>query len=235
MVTTTLLLDCGNTRIKYKLGNEYGLCHNLSELEALLERSGVTHVVAADDAGRFPNILKLCTKRSIICDQCLVEDKFLGLTLVYRDVTTLGVDRWLAMLAARSLCGQSSVMVIDAGTAVKIDIINESGVHQGGAIAPGLGLSSRALFQQTDRLPEVDFEFNGELGTDTHGCIKYGIIMSVVALVERAMLQFPSSNVVLTGGDAKYLLPHLGFKVSHQPELVLAGLDIYSTEKRSQS
>ena len=235
MVKPILLLDCGNTRVKYRLDNEVGVLSSDYSINSMLARGSLSGVLVSDVAGRYSAIERMSIENKIKCLPCVVEDNFNGLALAYRDIKALGVDRWLAMIAAKELYNGKPAIVVDAGTAIKIDVVDARGVHLGGSISLGLRLCNETLHNATSRLPEVDFEFDGNIGTDTVSCIKYGIIMSVVSLIERTMLKFPGSNVVLTGGDAQLIESHLQIDGNIQPNLVLSGMMIYSRVKSIES
>jgi type III pantothenate kinase len=228
MVDFILCLDSGNTRIKYSDQSSYGTFDSITELSAYLAEFPPSVVVVADVGGRYSEISRICSQHDIQCIQCCVVDGFYGLKLAYADVTKLGVDRWLAMLGAMSLFPKQPLQVIDVGTAVKIDHINAQGLHLGGSISPGLRLSARALSQGTELLPEVDLQFSGELGKSTTDCITYGLVMSVVALIERAMLQFETPVTrVITGGDSGIICQFLAGEVTIEHHLIMLGLRVY--------
>jgi len=90
----------------------------------------------------------------------------LGVTNGYREPTQLGVDRWLALLSARSLT-QGPVLVVDCGTATTIDAMDETGHHLGGVILPGLQLFRRCLTGNTDLPPLNESDAIEYFATDT--------------------------------------------------------------------
>ena len=152
----------------------------------------------------------------------------LGVTNGYREPTQLGVDRWLALLSARSL-SQGPVLVVDCGTATTIDAMDEKGHHLGGVILPGLQLFRHCLKGNTDLPPLNESDAIEYFATDTATGITSGAMLATVSSVERMtqMLQTKNKEKViclLTGGQAGSLSRQLG--VSHQfmPNLVLQGL-----------
>ena len=72
-----------------------------------------------------------------------------GLTVAYQDERRLGVDRWLAMLAARQAAAGQGVCVVDCGSALTLDVVDHEGRHLGGYIVPGLAMMESALLNNT--------------------------------------------------------------------------------------
>lgn len=156
-----------------------------------------------------------------------------GVTSAYRDPGTLGVDRWLAMLAARARCPGLCV-VIDCGTALTMDIIEADGRHRGGYIVPGLVLQWKALEATARvRLAGQDVDASGvgpAPGRTTEEAVRNGSIAMVSGwLVNDGAVQRAGSSqgLFVAGGDADLLIPGLldaGLEVRREPDLVLDGL-----------
>jgi type III pantothenate kinase len=142
------------------------------------------------------------------------------------DPGQLGVDRWLALLACVDL-SPGPALVVDAGTAITLDLLDTSGEHVGGYILPGLKMAESALLEGTAiRLPDGNREDFSEMGaTNTASAIHQGTTLSVVALIERLSDRLGEhGRLYVGGGDAHRLselltIPH--DKVDH---LVLRGL-----------
>jgi type III pantothenate kinase len=82
-----------------------------------------------------------------------VRGSCLGLRVAYEDPSRLGVDRWLALLAAQGHWGSGSALIVDAGTAVTYDLLHDGGRHLGGLILPGIEMMRGALLQGTRIAP----------------------------------------------------------------------------------
>jgi type III pantothenate kinase len=243
-----LLLDIGNSRVKWAwlgaggLERPGGLTHRGRELaEALagLPLSGPAPeaVLAGSVAGpdltaavadavrrawRLP--LQLAASERAVC----------GVRCGYHEPRQLGVDRWLALLAAydrhrRALC------VADAGTALTLDVLTAQGEHRGGLIVPGLELMPTMLHRDTGRITGAAsmLAAGGEavdgLGRDTAACVRNGALIALAGMVRRCAQEVGGDAgpavVVLTGGDAPMLIPALaGVPLDHRPLLVLEGL-----------
>jgi type III pantothenate kinase len=148
-----------------------------------------------------------------------------GLRSAYVEPARLGVDRWLAMLAAYHLAPAGAV-VVDAGTALTTDVIGADGEHRGGTIGVGLLTAQRAVLGAT-RFATRDLSagYDGGLGRDTETCVRQGAMLACLGAIDRAAaLAGPDSARFITGGDATQLLPYLTGPWQHRPLLVLEGL-----------
>lgn len=151
---------------------------------------------------------------------------------------TLGIDRALAVWGAWHLY-QTSVLVVDAGTALTLTGASSQGTFTGGAILPGLGLQIQALGQNTATLPSIPTDFiqssPPRWGSNTHDAIRSGIFYTTLAGVKdflQAWWQdFPHSHVVVTGGDGDFLysrlpasFPEQATAIHYLPHLLLQAL-----------
>ena len=154
----------------------------------------------------------------------------------YGSRPTLGNDRVAAAVGARALVPGEAALVVDAGTAVTIDVIDRDGNFMGGNIAPGMHLRFRSLKVSTQQLPLV--EEYGELppfGIDTESAIRCGVVGGMVSEIADAFLRaekiYECSRIVLAGSDGAVLEPLLkerGMEVLTDPNLVGRGLtEIY--------
>ncbi|MDE6772287.1 MAG: type III pantothenate kinase [Muribaculaceae bacterium] len=150
----------------------------------------------------------------------------------YSGRATLGNDRVAAAAGAAFMFPGESVLVVDAGTAVTIDVISREGEFLGGNIAPGMTLRFSSLHDATDRLPLVDAD--GEVlafGGDTISAIRSGVVGGMVSEVvdafQIAERLYGCRRVVLAGYDGQRLLPLLlrrGVEASFHANLVGFGL-----------
>ncbi len=128
----------------------------------------------------------------------------------------------------------TSCVVIDAGTAITIDAVDDAGQHLGGQILPGIRLMAESLASNTNDLPKVSKRASGNLssldifGSNTSAAISQGVIGAVVGAVERATRALRENGleptIFLTGGDAAHILESLEEGAIHCPDLVLQGL-----------
>ncbi len=241
-----LLLDVGNTRLKWgvleggqihRTGHvamgkirEEGLGVLTSRLPRSVEAVQVSNVAGATFATRLSGVVGMHCH----CDVSFAraERQGCGVHSGYRHPRRLGVDRWVAMIGAWAEL-ESACVVVDAGTAVTIDAIDDAGRHLGGQIFPGVRLMLEALNASTSDIPAVGGRLPVATGLDMFGdttskAVQHGAWNAVAGAVDRAITTLRSNAydpaVVLTGGDASRMLTALGTEPLHRPHLVLQGL-----------
>lgn len=155
-----------------------------------------------------------------------------GVKNAYNNPEQLGVDRWLALLAARRL-EKGAVCVVDCGTAITLDVLFANGHHQGGLILPGLTTMHNALLSNTNLLAYLNKNVHPHkeqsfLAQDTHSGISLGCLYAVIGLVEYIKNTFEKQGnpliLILTGGSVPALKPLLQKPYRYIPDLVLQGL-----------
>jgi type III pantothenate kinase len=130
-----------------------------------------------------------------------------GLNILMDNPRELGADRVVNSVAAIELYG-GPLIIVDFGTATTFCVISEKGDYLGGAIAPGIGISTEALFQKAAKLPRVELVKPPKvIGKDTVSSMQSGIIYGFVGqvdgIVRRMIREFPKKPfVVATGGLA---------------------------------
>ena len=238
-----LLLDIGNSRVKWALVDEDRWLAegaeplveqraNWSFLEAL--HSAPLRVLAVNVAGAaVTDALReqLRSRWERPLELAVTAAELDGLRNGYRNPQQLGTDRWLAMLAARRAVS-GAVCVVDAGTALTVDLVEADGGHLGGFILPGPDLMRDSLEQSTGdirrhRAVSAAADDLQDPGRDTASAIEAAARQASLGLIDRArhMTSTPAS-VVVSGGAAPALLPGLPADTVHRPRLVLEGLRI---------
>ena len=205
-----LLVDIGNTRLKWAFGTAAGfvaygeaLRNAEDALRPVLESAQVpdeiriANVAGAGAGARIGAALQATF--GVVPLMAVSAAKGAGVRSGYQDPAQLGVDRWLAVCATFSRY-RGPVCVVDAGTATTIDLVFASGEHQGGLILPGMDLMRSALMTGTGDLarlsvnsdrPGVGRSAHGErpaphpiaLGRDTAAAIRYGALQATTCLV----------------------------------------------------
>ena len=232
----TLYLDCGNTRIKWRLDSEQGGVVEYAEFECWLAQQAAEHrvdrVVFASVLGesRRQWLLNNIARANLSAGQCIVTREALGVTCIYQQLERLGIDRWLVVVAAWVKL-QSSCLVVDLGTAATLDIVDSQGRHQGGYIVPGLELALKGLLAGTDNIKPDPAGFDGASllpGANTAQAVFHGGLASLVALIESiysALLKSdPQAKLILTGGDARLVSRHLSLQHSIDDGVVFEGM-----------
>lgn len=233
-----LLIDIGNSRLKWALGNGSQLDRgapipNPSLNRRLLmetwraidtpERIGITSVgnpmavtiAHAAIARLWPGVKTI---------HCRSQAHAFGVTNAYPQPEKLGADRWLSLIAAHHRY-RTAVLIVDCGTAITLDWLAADGQHQGGMIAPGLRLMKQALFGNTQALPFSDEAFPLQPAAETQAAIYSGTLSAALGLIHQAMIrQADTTRLILSGGDAELIAGHLPFNAIVDVDLVLHGL-----------
>ncbi len=158
------------------------------------------------------------------------------LRVAYRNPAQLGVDRFLAMIAARGFWPRVPVLIASIGSALTIDLVGAEGGHTGGLIAPTPQSMQRSLASLAPQLADysslpADVPAT-EFALDTAGGIASGCAYAAIGLIEHcrraATLRGDAPMLVLTGGGAGPVARHFGAAATFVPQLVLAGLARYA-------
>ena len=149
---------------------------------------------------------------------------------LYRTPQTLGVDRLAAVIAAYTTQPHHPALVIDAGTCITYDFIDEHGQYQGGNISPGMEMRLKALHEFTSKLPKI--EASGETplyGYSTETAIRSGVIRGIEheisGYIQYLRKNYPSLLVFLTGGNEFSFDTNLKSGIFADGFLVLKGLN----------
>ena len=174
---------------------------------------------------------------SIKADRVMAEASAYGLKNAYSQPADLGSDRWCALIGAYHALN-SGVVVIDCGSAITIDIANESGEHLGGYILPGMSMMKQSLGSETAQVRATSSSNqNDELapGKSTSECVSAAVNLVVVsfieAVVQKQLIRLPGLSCVLTGGDANKIAEHLQLKCVKMPDIILRGLAVIDENK----
>lgn len=159
----------------------------------------------------------------------------MNITLLYDNPREIGADRIVNAVAAYNLHGGPAI-VVDFGTATTFDVVSEKGEYLGGAIAPGIEISTDALFEKAAKLSKVEFRKPERVvGKNTVESLQSGIIYGfagqVDSMVERIIDELKVGErdkvkVIATGGLAELLVPICKTITQHDPLLTLKGLKL---------
>ena len=247
----TVLVDIGNTRIKWATLEAGALAHRGSAVHrdgldaafaafaAALPKS-LGRVIAANVAGEAvaARLAKVVAARpGASLELVATTAERFGVRCAYRDPSRLGVDRWVAIVAAHH-AASGAACVIDAGTAVTFDAVDAGGAHLGGLILPGAVLLAAALDKNTSDIgataPVADVPRGLELlGRNTAAAVGNAARLALSAALDRAVARVTEALdaapvVYLTGGDAPALAPWLETRVEPRADLVLEGLKLFA-------
>ena len=158
-----------------------------------------------------------------------VSKSFMGVTNAYEKFNQLGVDRWMAIIAAWNKV-KNGVIVIDFGSALTIDIVNSKGKHQGGYILPGEYLMQKTLAINTNIHSEFGNEkFSLEPGVNTVECIVNGTGRATLGFIVDLYKSLNKNQsckyrCLITGGGAQKYTGYLSIPHEYEPLLVFEGM-----------
>ena len=234
-----LLIDAGNTRIKWALADEQAplrrwhasgaVAHaDLNHLPACWQDAAVSRAIVANVAGS-----KLHDQLQLMIPTTEIEwfasgPERAGLRNAYRNPRQLGCDRFAAALGARALAPGKALVVATCGTATTIDAISADGVFLGGMILPGLGLMASSLARNTAQLPQIapSGALPAGFADNTDDAILSGCLSAQAGAIERACALHRAELCIVSGGAAAYIAPILSLAVPHRivDNIVLTGL-----------
>lgn len=176
------------------------------------------------------------TERGFIYENIKVRREFNGFKTLY-NTGTLGVDRWLACLAAHCTY-QQDVVVIDAGTAITVDIVTSNGIHLGGYIIPGIASLGHAIKSSTGLCADNSIlKMVNSIPTNTNDALVLGNLALISGFFQRIEETIISDKLfklsdnfswVLTGGDCEKVGEYLQSPFCVNKQLVLKGALIVS-------
>jgi type III pantothenate kinase len=241
-----LLLDLGNTRLKWALQAQpdgwlargavdwqEGLAAALASAWAGLPRPEQVIAASVVDAAREAQVAAMAERLFARTPTWLrTPAHACGVRNAYAEPQRLGVDRFLAMVAAHA-DGRAPCVLAGVGTALTLDALAADGRHLGGLIAPGPRLMQQSLLDATARVrPERPGEIV-ELADNTADAVASGCWLAAAALVERfatrSAARFGTAPaLILGGGDATPLLPLLSLPAKLSQDGVLRGLAVWA-------
>ena len=245
-----LLIDSGNSFIKWVLekneifilgsscstkvsGNLQELWNGLDEPDRVIVSNVAGQSIASDIKKAVTGLWQLDTEFVESRESCC------GLRNNYRKPKQLGVDRWMAMIAAYQMT-QDSVIVVDCGTAVTIDLVNKEGSFVGGVIMPGLHTAYKSLKLDADAIEDISYlnTIANVSALSTQEAVQAGVLFGIAGGIERVIKEHTleddmAPTVLITGGDAEKIAVYLTIPVVLQDNLVLQGLRLFADEYRS--
>ena len=244
----TLLIDAGNTRLKWatlrggRLGRTRALAwnargENAAARTVLRTRCERTLVCSVAGAALETALRRAARAAGQSAPQFVRSTRqAAGVRNGYVQTWRLGADRWVAMLGARARYPRRALCVVDIGTALTLDLLDAQGRHRGGLLIPGPALMVDSLLSHTAgirRRAGAGASINGRavarFGRSTRAGLLSGSAMACAALIERALREARSElrgrpRLLLAGGGAAQVAPLLSVAHVHADDLVLQGL-----------
>ncbi len=230
-------LDIGNTRTKLAIFEN----NSLKELHLIENKNILKDLVIF-----FKNKIKkpqIILSSVINLDQNLItwlqnntylvqvnHNTPLPLINKYKTPTTLGIDRLTLAAGATIMYPNTAKLIIDAGTCVTYDFVNDKNEYLGGAISPGLQLRFKALNSYTDKLPLLNLEdIDYLIGKNTHESIQSGVINGIISEIDQLIntykQEYSNLTIILTGGDTLFLAKRLKNIIFANPNFLSESLN----------
>ncbi|MEC7770397.1 MAG: type III pantothenate kinase [Bacteroidota bacterium] len=232
-----LVIDIGNTLIKYAVFENRRIIYDhsfesglfLSNIKELFEKYPRINHAIISSVGKLDrkerDVVALFCRVHVLTSQSKVPFKN-----SYATPTTLGVDRIALATAAYYQNTRGNTLVIDAGTCITYDMVNNAGEYVGGAISPGIRMRYNAMHNQTAGLPLLEpEELLDFIGNSTESCMHSGVINGVAREVDGVIDQYQSRfqdlTVILTGGDSHFFAKRLKNTIFANSKFLLEGLN----------
>ncbi len=235
-------LDCGNSSLKAQYRRSDRVAGSFASSYRGDWPRRLTHWMQTTDASRCCQSSVLDAKRQAQLDHCLAqqfgaavtrfvsEARSAGVTNGYEQPERLGVDRWLALIGAAEW-SEGDCIVIDAGSAITLDLLRGDGQHLGGAILPGINTSPqrfREIFSHID-FDDPRIGHNDEPGSSTEAAIQIDYHDRSIDRLRDLVTSWiqgldQNASLLLTGGDAFRVQSELELPGRIVPDLVFLGM-----------
>lgn len=230
-----LVIDQGNTLFKVGLFNENELISSnkfqYSENNAFIEwlakkTSADLNILISSVVDQTINLESIKINHLIL----LNKSTSIPIENIYNTPNTLGNDRLANAIGAWSLNPKGNSLVIDLGTCIKYDLINENGQYLGGNISPGLQMRYKSLEYFTHQLPLInssteEINYGKDTETSIRCGVQSGIENEINGFIERYKEMFSDLTIFMTGGDAKFFDKSIKNHIFANSNLTLIGLN----------
>ncbi|HEU0227665.1 MAG TPA: type III pantothenate kinase [Arachidicoccus soli] len=229
----TLCFDFGNSR--YKCGvmeagifkKEIILDGSSEEINDILEVEKPEKTILSSVVRHDEKIEEILAARSSF-HKVTYQSK-MDISVPSGQEKTVGSDRWAMLAGAMNLFPKQHNLIIGLGSCITFNFINKFNQFLGGSISPGLNMRLKSLQHYTAQLPLVEPDWNFPLiGYDTRTNILSGVIggmsKEIDGIVDEYKVKYNKFNVLLTGGDLPFFVPHIKNKIFADPYLIYKGL-----------
>jgi type III pantothenate kinase len=233
-MSISICFDFGNTRLKAGIFKEGELLEvsvlqkgDISEIEAILDKWAPEKTILSSVIHHDHQIEGLLEAKSKF--HLLGPSTQINFTTPVGKPETIGADRLALVSAAVDLYPNQHNLIISLGTCITYNFVTNGHEFLGGSISPGTQMRFRAMHEQTALLPLItpSSEFT-LVGYDTKTNLLSGVILGIAAEIDGIIAAYEAKyanfNVLLTGGDICYFVPHLKKRIFADPNLIFKGL-----------
>jgi len=237
-----LLVDVGNTRTKYIFQDNdkeslVSTIENSHLNESWMTNSfkGVSRCVLSNVRhNAITNMFDNWSKENSIELRVVNSERNQhGVTTNYDNPESLGVDRWLALIGAKSIFPNENILIVDSGTATTVDVLTAQGEHLGGWILPGIELMTKSIVGAASKVQATPKIINSlNFASNTSDAVNNASYVATIGLIEQAKALCEKSRIkldriVLSGGSAESILDLIALDAIHVPNIVFEGLKKY--------
>ena len=231
-----LIIDAGNTRVKVAVFEQSTLIEVLvidrkrflSEIKKIVKKYKISYGILSS-VSFIPEkkVEKLKYLLNLVVLSSSTKVPFINL---YETPKTLGVDRIALVSGAVKKFPNKNILIIDAGTCITFDFVNDKSAYFGGAISPGIEMRYKSLHAFTSKLPILQKNYpQNFIGKNTIESINSGIVNGVTQEIKGVINQYKKKyedlTVVLTGGDTNFLAKQLKSSIFAHQNFLLEGLN----------
>lgn len=236
-----LIIDIGNTRTKVAVFEKHNMLFMeyfndicVSDIRKIINNYPLVSKVIYSSVGnteKGKEEMKEFLKNKYFFIE-MNKDLLIPINNLYKSPKTLGKDRLAAVVAAYNLFPKKNCLIIDAGTCITIDFIDNDKNYLGGSISLGINMKYNALHTFTESLPLIDDKFDKRdiIGYDTKSSICSGVlngtIMELKGFIDYYTNKYSDLKIIFTGGDGKILQNYFKENTEIEEHLVLYGLNI---------
>jgi type III pantothenate kinase len=232
-----LIIDIGNSYVKLAVFDgeeivELIVSEDLSvqQVEEIFNGNPkIKSAILSDVRGQSLEISKLLSKKVFFIE--LNHTTPVPFTNLYQTPETLGRDRIAGASAAVKMFPRQNALVIDAGTCITYDLVNNKGEYLGGAISPGINMRYKALHDFTSKLPllkslgeEVPDAIGNSTGNSIYSGVQKAVLLEVEAMINEYQQRLQGLKVIISGGDYFYFDKNLKSNIFAAPNIVVKGL-----------
>ena len=201
----------------------------LNDIEKIFYQRKITNSIFSNVGEPNNKVLKFLRQNSNIVNfNSNLKIPFIN---KYSSVETLGNDRVGLVSQASKLYSNKNILIIDIGTSITYDFLNEKNEYIGGSISPGLSMKFKALNNQTYNLPLVEkIKLDSFIGSSTKSSVISGVINGTIGEINYISNlyknKFKKIMIILTGGDSKFLFNHIKNGILADSNFLLSGLNL---------
>jgi type III pantothenate kinase len=232
-----LIVDVGNTYVKFAIYNSYNLIFKLSfelsefkkQYKTLKKDFPKLEKAIISSVGHLSQDQVELIKKDLPVIELSSMTK-LPFNNLYKTPKTLGVDRMALVGASVQQFSDKNVLIIDAGTCITYDFITKENNYLGGAISPGIRLRYKTLNNLTANLPLLETEepksiIGNSTETSIHSGVVNGVVKEIDGIIDQYIEDYLDLTVILTGGDAIFLSNQLKNTIFANSNFLLEGLN----------